>query len=115
MNGLTIVERLERLPAFLKHIRRLIGPDGQYLVDSADLRCSVDSQMEGLLKTKTDAGDYFGELTAHIEYRNKKGTLLRELFVDPETLHDHAFEAGWKCDIVMQQNNGRYLAQLAPL
>ncbi len=115
MNGLTIVERLERLPAFLKHIRRLIGPDGQYLVDSADLRCSVDSQMQGLLKTKTDAGDYFGELTAHIEYRNKKGTTLRELFVDPETLRDHAFEAGWKCDIVMQQNNGRYLAQLAPL
>lgn len=115
MNGLTMVKGLERLPVFLQHIRRLIGPNGQYLVDSTDLRRAAGSEMDALLATRVRDGQYFGELTAQIEYKNKRGTLFPELYVDPETLGDYALRAGWDCDIVIQQDNGRYLARLTPL
>jgi SAM-dependent methyltransferase len=115
MNGLTMVKSLERLPLFLQHLRRLVGPNGQYLVDSTDLRRSGGAEMNALLETKVRDGQYFGELTAQMEYKNKRGTQFRELYVDQETLSDRAFTAGWGCDILIQQDNGRYLARLTPL
>jgi SAM-dependent methyltransferase len=115
MNGLTMVKSLERLPLFLQHLRRLVGPNGQYLVDSTDLRRSGGAEMNALLETKVRDGQYFGEITAQMEYKNKRGTLFRELYVDQETLSDRAITAGWACNIVIQQDNGRYLARLTPL
>jgi 2-polyprenyl-3-methyl-5-hydroxy-6-metoxy-1,4-benzoquinol methylase len=114
MNGLTMVETLEGLPAFLRGIRRLTSANGQYLVDSTDLRCSSDAALKTLLEKKIRAGRYFGELTARLEYKNRTGTLFRELFVDPETLRVVAVDAGWNCEVVMRQDNGRYLARLTP-
>jgi len=114
MNGLTMVKSLERLPLFLQHLRRLIRPGGQYLVDSTDLRRSAGSEMNALLEAKVRDGQYFGELTAQMEYENQRGTLFRELYVDQQTLSDRAFTAGWDCNIVIQQDNGRYLARLTP-
>jgi 2-polyprenyl-3-methyl-5-hydroxy-6-metoxy-1,4-benzoquinol methylase len=115
MNGLTIVERLEKLPAFLQSIRRLIDHGGQFLVDSTDLRCSADTEFRTLAATKASAGKYFGELTAHLEYKDKRGPLLQELFVDPATLREAAIHARWDCEIILSQENGRYLARLTPL
>jgi ubiquinone/menaquinone biosynthesis C-methylase UbiE len=114
MNGLTMVKSLERLPAFLRGIRRLTSSDGQYLVDSTDLRCSSDAALKTLLEKKIRAGRYFGELTARLEYKNRTGTLFQELFVDPETLRVAALDAGWNCEVVIRQDNGRYLARLTP-
>jgi 2-polyprenyl-3-methyl-5-hydroxy-6-metoxy-1,4-benzoquinol methylase len=114
MNGLTMVESLERLPTFLRGIRRLTTSNGQYLVDSTDLRCSSDAALKTLLEKKIRAGRYFGELTARLEYKNRTGTLFRELFVDPETLRVVALDAGWNCEVVIRQDNGRYLARLTP-
>ena len=114
MNGLTMVKTLENLPAFLRGIRRLISSNGQYLVDSTDLRCSSDAALKVLLEKKVRAGRYFGELTARLEYKNRTGTLFRELFVDPETLRDVALDAGWNFEVVIRQDNGRYLARLTP-
>ena len=115
MNGLTMVQTLERLPAFLRGIRRLISSHGQFLVDSTDLRCSSDAALKTLIEKKVRAGSYFGELTARLEYKNRTGTLFRELFVDPETLRDFALDAGWNCEVVIRQDNGRYLARLTPV
>ena len=115
MNGLTMVQTLERLPAFLRGIRRLTSSHGQFLVDSTDLRCSSDAALKTLIEKKVRAGNYFGELTARLEYKNRTGTLFRELFVDPETLRDVALDAGWNCEVVISQDNGRYLARLAPV
>ena len=114
MNGLTMVETLERLPAFLRGIRRLTNVNGQYLVDSTDLRCSGDAALKTLGENKVRAGGYFGELTARLEYKNRTGMVFRELFVDPETLRDVALGAGWNCEVVFRQENGRYLARLTP-
>jgi hypothetical protein len=114
MNGLTMVETLEKLPAFLRGVRRLTSFKGQYLVDSTDLRCSSDAALKTLLEKKIRAGSYFGELTARLEYKGRTGRFFRELFVDPETLCDAALDGDWVCEIVMRQDNGRYLARLTP-
>lgn len=115
MNGFTMVESLENLRPFLRNVRRLIARDGQFLVDSTDLRRSTDSELRTLVESKISAGRYFGELTAHLEYKNKRGSLLKELFVDPVTLAEAAQESGWNSEIVLSQKNGRYLARLKPL
>jgi SAM-dependent methyltransferase len=114
MNGLTMVRSLDRLPMFLQNIRRLIGPKGQYLVDSTDVRRWTKSDMNPLFETKLRDGQYFGELTVRVEYKDSSAT-LPELYVDQETLCDHALKTGWDCEIVMEQDNGRYLARLTPL
>ena len=75
----------------------------------------VFPELNALLDAKLRDGQYFGELTAQMEYKNKRGTLFGELYVDQETLIDRALTAGWDCDIVIQQENGRYLARLTPL
>lgn len=115
MNGFTMVEGLENLRPFLRSVRRLITGDGQFLVDSTDLRHSTDSELKALVESKISAGKYFGELTAHLEYKNNGGSLLKELFVDPGTLAEAAKDSGWKSEIILSQKNGRYLARLGPL
>ena len=115
MNGFTMIETLGKLRPFLVDIRRLITQDGQFLVDSTDLRCSADSEVRRLVESKISDGRYFGELTAHLEYKNKRGSLLRELFVDPGTLAEAARDAGWMSEILLSQKNGRYLARIKPL
>ena len=114
MNGLTMVRSLDRLPMFLQNIRRLIKPTGQYLVDSTDLRRWRGSKKDALFESSLRDGQYFGELTAQMDYKNESAT-LPELYVDQDTLRDRALKAGWACEIVIEQDNGRYLARLTPL
>ena len=35
------------------------------------------------------------------------------VFLDGDTLTEHAESAGWRCEIVREEENGEYLAQLA--
>jgi hypothetical protein len=63
--------------------------------------------MNDLFATKLRDGKYLGELTAQMAYNHSEATVT-ELYVDQETLRDRARETGWNCDIVVEQDNGRY-------
>jgi len=38
-----------------------------------------------------------------LEYKGWRGPTLGWLFVDPETLASHATRAGWRCEVIWQE------------
>ncbi len=114
MNGLALVKDLAGLQPFLRNLRRLLNPDGQFLVDSVDLRRTGRAQSAATVQASERAGRYFGESDLQLEYKGQRGAPFSQLYVDVETLTEHARQAGWVCEIVEQEATGRYLARLTP-
>ena len=114
MNGLALVRDLRGLQPFLTHLRRLLKPNGQFLVDSCDLRKTGRPQSQATIAARRRAGRYFGESDLQLEYKGRRGAPFTQLCVDANTLVKHARAAGWTCEIVVQEATGRYLARLEP-
>lgn len=112
MNGLAMVHDLAGLRPFLASLRRLLKPGGQFLVDSTDLRRTGRPQSAAMVEAAVRAGRYFGEADLQLEYKGRRGVPFTQLYVDAETLAEHARAAGWACEIVVQEAAGRYLARL---
>jgi SAM-dependent methyltransferase len=107
MNGIAVVENLDGLEPFLSSIRRLIKPDGQFLIDSTDRR---PERQGGEVSGSGDLNS--GAAHLQLEYKNKKGRPFTQLYVDPETLAKHATKAGYQCEVIEEGDNHRYLARL---
>ncbi len=114
MNGLALVRDLAGLQPFLHNLRRLLKPDGQFLADSVDIRRTGRAQSAAIVQTRERTGRYFGESDLQMEYKGRRGTPFSQLYVDAETLTEHARQAGWTCEVVEQEATGRYLARLTP-
>jgi len=114
MNGIGIVETLSGLNRFLKESYRLLKPNGQILLDSVDLRHGENPDGTGDQDSDSHSGKYFGEIRLQLEYGGVFGPPLECLFVDPDTLSEMALNAGWSCQVIFREDDGGYLAQLAP-
>lgn len=115
MHGIGMVQDLPGLDRFLKHAHRLLRPDGQILLDSLDVRTTVDPVHLAYQEANRKSGRYIGDIRMRFEYQGQSGPLFGWLHVDPETLSVHAERGGWTCRILCQQDSGDYLAQLAPM
>jgi SAM-dependent methyltransferase len=115
MNGLGLAETLGGLREFLKHARRLLGPGGQILADSIDVRVRMDREAAGTGTLERPDGRYVGELHFQLEFEGRKGPPFGQLYVDPETLGRYALEAGWGCEVLLAPDEyGHFLARLTP-
>lgn len=110
MNGIGIVGKLSRLPAFFMQVDRLLAPGGQLLCDSSDI-CYIFEDEEGIIDL-TGVEGYYGELTYQMQYKSVKGEPFHWLFIDPETLREHAAAHGFHCDILVRGPHYDYLARL---
>jgi SAM-dependent methyltransferase len=109
MNGLELAGTLGGLDRLLAHLRTLLGDGGQVLADSTDLRPTHGQEPDPIRRPD---GRYVGELTFQLEYEGRKGSPFPHLYVDPDTLGEHAARAGWNLKIVDEGGFGHYLAQL---
>jgi SAM-dependent methyltransferase len=115
MNGLGLAETLAGLRGFFQHARRLVGPGGQILADSTDVRVRMDREAARSGRLERPDGRYVGELHFQLEFDGRKGSPFGQLYVDPETLTRCALEAGWECEILLEPDEyGNYLARLTP-
>ena len=112
MNGTAMVRDIAGLQPFLRDTRRLLKADGQFLVDSTDMRRVAAPGIQAYLEKKRNKGEYFGEMNLQLEYKGRRGAPFTQLYVDAETLSDHASQSGWACEIVEREESGRYLARL---
>ena len=110
MNGIGIVGKLSRLPAFFMQVEHLLAPGGQLLCDSSDI-CYIFEDEEGIIDL-TGVEGYYGGLTYQMQYKDVKGEPFSWLFIDPETLRDQANAHGFHCDILMRGPHYDYLARL---
>jgi len=112
MNGIGVVGSLAGLDRFLAGVGRLLKPDGQILLDSYDPGWGEDPEKAPSPRVMGRPGRYIGEMRFQLEYKGEIGPDLEWLFVDSETLADHAGRAGWSCEVLWQEEEGHYLARL---
>ena len=112
MNGIGVVGDLAGLDRFLAEVGRLLKPDGQILLDSYDPGWTEDPEVTASLASTGATGRYLGETRFQLEYKGRKGPALEWLFVDLETLAQHALKGGWSCEVIWQEEEGHYLARL---
>ncbi len=111
-HGIGMVENLSGLDRFLSSLNGLLTPEGQLLLTSVDVRRSTEPEDLTYQRQNTESGHYLGEVRMRVEYKNITGPLCGWLYVDPQTLTEHARQFGWWCQVIGQQDDGNYLAQL---
>lgn len=110
MNGIGIVGKLARLPQFFEHIRKLLAPGGQVLLDSTDI-CYLFEDEDGIIELPDD-DNYYGELEYQMQYKQVKGNSFPWLYIDAETLTQEAEKHGFKVEVIARDGNYSFLARI---
>lgn len=105
MNGIGLTDTLPGFITFLQQAKALINPNGQLLFDSSDISYLYEDQPK-------PENNYFGEVSYCYTYKNQKGNWFNWLYLDQETLIRTATENGWQCEIIFDDGEDQYLAQL---
>ncbi|MHC4589281.1 MAG: methyltransferase domain-containing protein [Planctomycetota bacterium] len=111
-HGIGMVETLAGLDRFLAHARGLLSDGGQVLLDSLDVRATDDPGNLAYHEANRRAGRYVGEIRLQSEYQGRAGPYYGWLHVDAATLKEQAAAAGWKVEVIIQEDSGDYLARL---
>ncbi len=110
MNGTGIFERLDSVPKYMLHLKSLLNPGGQILVDGSDLQYMYDRTPEGAIWVPADG--YYGELDFIITYKGESSDPFPWLYLDERLLEEFARDAGFSFEIVERGDNFDYLAKL---
>jgi len=110
MNGTGICGKLENLGPFLLHLKTLLTPKGQILIDSSDIIYMFeDENGDHWIDTDTT---YYGEVTFQMGYKGKKTAIFDWLYVDYNTLQRCANYNGLNCELLVEGEHYDYLAKL---
>ncbi|CAN5918737.1 class I SAM-dependent methyltransferase [soil metagenome] len=111
MNGIGIVGDLVGLDRFLEQAKQLLSPQGQIIVESSDILFLYEEE-DGSVLLDLNA-PYYGEMEYQMEYRGIEGIAFKWLFVDFQTLQDHAQTCGYGCEYVIEEEQGHFIARLS--
>lgn len=110
MNGAGVCGTLDKLPELLEHLKTILAPGGQILMDSSDLRYIYEDE-DGNLDLDGVEG-YYGEVIYQMRYGDVKGEAFPWLYVDYNTLHGCAEACGFKCEQLVTGNHYDYLCRM---
>ena len=111
MNGAGICGTLSKLTDFLGHLKSLLQPKGQVLMDSSDLIYMFEDENGEADVPFVD--HYYGEIEFDLEYQGKRSGRFPWLYIDFYNLQQHALEAGFMCELIKKGSHYDYLARLA--
>ena len=114
MNGIGIVGKLKNIDQFFTHLKSLLKPKGQILLDSSDIIYMYDEDEDGGYWIP-DNQNYYGEVTFEMEYRGEKSEPLDWLYLDYNTLQRAANANNLTCELVSKGKHYDYLARLTLL
>ncbi|MFN2260952.1 MAG: class I SAM-dependent methyltransferase [Psychroflexus sp.] len=106
MNGIGIAGKIENLPHFFQHLKFLLKPNGQVLLDSTDLIYLYDDEI-------TNPDKYYGEIEYRISYKTKTSKPFDWLYIDFDLLKTKANEAGFQCEKICTDGHFSFLAKLS--
>lgn len=107
MNGTGIFESLEKMPTYLAHLKSLLKPNGQILIDSSDLKYMYDSSEE-----IESIGGYYGALEFVMRYQGMESLPFDWLYLDEKTFEASCIAHGLNFDVVYRGDNYDYLARI---
>ena len=108
MNGLGVAQSLDGLYPFLTHLKSILSPGGQILVDSSDLIYLFDKEEQAIW---AEDERYYGEVDFGIGYKEETDH-FSWLYLDFTLLDEIATLAGFRCNKVVDGENYDYLAKL---
>ena len=114
MNGIGLAGTLASLPIFLRHLKVMLKPQGQIIVDSSDIIYMYDKDEDGGYWVPGNT-DYYGEVRFQLHYKNKKGPVFDWLYLDFDTLKSYASNEGLNCEMIAQGEHYDYLAKLSQI
>jgi hypothetical protein len=112
MNGTGIAGSLSGLVVLLHHLKTLLNPGGQILIDSSDL-IYLFEQEDGSALIDISAGKYYGELSFQTEYKTWISQPFSWLYVDLNNLEDIVEKNGLKLNKVYKGQHYDYLARIS--
>jgi SAM-dependent methyltransferase len=110
MNGIGIAGNLEGLSRFLEHVKKLLAPGGQILLESSDILYMFEDE-DGSVLLDLNAG-YYGEVKYNMQYKGQQTGAFNWLFIDPAILEDYANDHGYTFELLYEGEFGNYLARL---
>ncbi|WP_167607372.1 class I SAM-dependent methyltransferase [Maribellus sediminis] len=110
MNGTGIGGTISGLKKLLVHLKSLLNPNGQVLIDSSDIKYLFEEE-DGSMWIDLNNSNYYGEMQYELSYKNHK-TTFDWLFIDSKKLQKLATEAGFRFELVKKGEHFDYLAQL---
>lgn len=113
MNGSGIIGSLNNFTVFFEHLKTLLAPNGQVLIDSSDLIYLFENE-KGEYWVDAAKG-YYGEMQYQLSYNNQTSEVFDWLYVDYNTLQRAAAVNGFACELVLTGEHYDYLAKLTLL
>jgi hypothetical protein len=111
MNGVGIAGTLEGLNILFDHLRTLLNPGGQIILDSSDVIYMFDTEEDGAYSLPF-SGSYYGEVRFRMEYKKKISEPFDWLYIDYDTLQKVAHAHRFTCELVSQGEHYDYLARI---
>ncbi len=112
MNGIGIAETLKKLHVLLDHLKTLLNPKGQILLDSSDIIYTFGQDDDGGYWLPIDDDSYYGEATFRMEYKGKSSESFKWLYLDFNTLQKVAHTQNLACELVSEGDHYDYLAKI---
>ena len=114
MNGIGIVGKLKNIDRFFSHLKSLLQPKGQILLDSSDIIYMYEEDEDGGYWIP-DNQNYYGEVSFEMEYQGEKSEPLDWLYLDYNTLQRAANANNLSCELISQGKHYDFLAKLTEL
>ncbi|MDP5230387.1 MAG: class I SAM-dependent methyltransferase [Cellulophaga sp.] len=111
MNGIGIVGKLTNLNRFFMHLKNLLKPNGQILLDSSDIIYMFDEDEDGGYWIP-DGNTYYGEVNFSMTYKGEKSSLFDWLYIDYNTLQRAAIANNLNCELIKEGEHFDFLAKL---
>ena len=110
MNGTGIFQELSQVSKYLTHLKTLLKPNGQILIDSSDIKYMYEDEDGGIWM---DAhSNYYGELDYFLSYKGEMEVPMKWLYLDFDTLKLACQTAGLNCELILEGEHFDYLAKL---
>ncbi len=110
MNGTGIFQTLNQVSKYLNHLKSLLKPNGQILIDSSDIKYMYEDD-DGGFWIDTNA-NYYGELDYFLSYKGEKDTPMKWLYLDFNTLYTACVSVGLQCELILEGEHYHYLARI---
>lgn len=110
MNGIGICGKLERINLFLQHLKSLLNPNGQILLDSSDIIYMFDQEEDGSVLVNPD--EYYGEVEFSMSYKGNSSDTFDWLYLDYNTLQNACYANGLACELIQEGEHYDFLARI---
>lgn len=112
MNGTGIFQKLENIDIYLQHLKTLLNPNGQLLIDSSDLQYMYNEGEEKGSILIPEEMTYYGELQYTIHYKQWTSKPFDLLYLDENTFKNACLANEFKFEVVCRGDNYDFLARL---